>query len=467
MKKIAPGSICAGHDTLSVIPLHPASAGLRDTARAVHSPAVQLILEELRREIPLLRDASEEDDGPARRELEQLIQIISVRHGFELSHLEKDEILLNIEKEQRPFGILQPLVDDFAVTDIIITSFEKISIQHGRKNLGTSIRFPGPEAYEAFVERLLAKSGTTYSTKKPITDGMIGSFARVHAVHRALCECDMGPYVTIRLNRFPSVILDDLLAGGLAPAEVLNYLSAVLKSGNTLLIAGEVGTGKTTLARALASGISEQEAILVIEDTPEIRLDHPHVRYIATRETNTEGAGRVSPAECIRAGMRMAANRIIFGEIRDAEAAEAFIDVCASGHPGLSTIHARSAIEAVSRLQLFLGRVQRGVDPRVLNEQIATAVHVIVHTGVCRTTGCRRVLEVKEIGPVADGALRQRDIFQYHQQQGFPAWRLVNRVSAHRTALEGHSSPVNLSHMPGIIELDLDIAYRESAARAV
>ena len=102
----------------------------------------------------------------------------------------------------------------------------------------------------------------------------------------------------------------------------------------------------------VAATVPEDESILVIEDTPEIRLEHPHVRYVATREANTDGAGRVTPSECIRAGMRMAMNRIIFGEIRDAEAAEAFIDVCASGHPGLSTIHGRSAIEAVARLEL-------------------------------------------------------------------------------------------------------------------
>src|SRR5690606_24534801 len=251
----------------------------------------------------------------------------------------------------------------------------------------------------------LFRAGTTYSTKYPIADGMIGSFARLHAVHKSLCES--GPYLTIRLNRFSSVSGSDLVELGLAPSGVISYLQAIVESGNTLLIAGEVGTGKTTLARALASGMPGEESVLVIEDTPEIRLDHPHVRYISTREANIDGAGRVSPSECIRAGMRMAMNRIIFGEMRDAEAAEAFIDVCASGHPGLSTIHARSASEALVRLQLFLGRAQKGVALSVLQEQIATAVQVIVFVDICRSTWRRRIMEVKELGGLGDGALRQ------------------------------------------------------------
>jgi len=462
MKKIYPSIenySNVSHNRKPALPCEVSS--LQPVAQNACSPVARLVLDELRREITLIHNDDSDEKDLSRRELDTLINNIATKHGFELLYLEKDEILATIEKEQRPFGILQPLVENPSVTDIIISNFEKIGVQQGRTNYTTDLSFSSPESYEAFIERILNKAGTTYSTKKPITDGMIGGFARVHAVHKSLC--DSGPYVTIRLNRFSSVSLDDLCMKGLAPKEVLKYLQAVVQGGYTLLIAGEVGTGKTTLARALASAISTSEALLVIEDTPEIKLGHPNVRYITTRDANTDGAGQVTPAECIRAGMRMAMNRIIFGEIRDAEAAEAFIDVCASGHPGVSTIHARSAIEAVARLQLFLGRAQRGVDAKILNEQIATAVHVIVHVGVCKETMKRRILEVKEIGPVADGVLRQRDIFRYQFQSDNPAWKLLNRVSAHREALETGTTKVVLSSLPSILELGLDVAYREVA----
>jgi len=406
-------------------------------------PALAFILEETRRDLST-RGRQELSSG----ELTATLEEVAHRLGFQLASYERDLLLSHLEREQKTFGILQSLVDDIEVTDIIVSKYDKITIQRGRRNYKTSLSFASQQSFEAYVERLLLKAGTTYSTKQPITDGMIGSLARLHAVHK--CIADEGPYLTIRLNRFDRIGVEDLVERGLAPQAILDYLSAVINAGMTVLIAGEVGTGKTTLVRALAGEIPLEESLLVIEDTQEIRLQHPHVRYLTTREENAEGVGRVSPSFCIRAGMRMAMNRIIFGEIRDAEAAESFIDVCASGHPGMSTIHARSAAEAVARLELFLGRSQPGVGRAVLSDQVVTAVQVIVHVAICKATGARRVTEVREIGPVADGTIRHRTIFQYKPQGNVPTWQIPTRVSAHKEAIE---SMFSLSALPSTLRL--------------
>lgn len=412
------------------------------------SPALIYILREVQRSIGLQK-ASEDQDLTS-IQLQDLIDEASLRLGFELTSYERDEILAQLERGQKEFGILQELVDDPKTSDIIVSNFSKIDVQQGRRNLSTDLTFPDQDSYESFVERLLQRAGSTYSTAKPIADGMIGNFARIHVVHRCLCQT--GPYLTIRLNRFPSVTLEDLVRFSLAPKQVFDYLQGIVRSGQTLLVVGEVGTGKTTLIRALASSMPVHESILVIEDTPEIILEHPHVRYMYTRDANTDGAGRVTPSECIRAGMRMAMNRIIFGEMRDAEAAEAFIDVCASGHPGLSTIHARNASEAISRLELFLGRAQKGVARNVIYDQIAKSVQAIVFLDICKITGRRRIMEVKEIGPVSEGVIRQRDMFQYKLVSGKPAWRVPTRASAHRDQLE--QLGINTADLPDLIEVE-------------
>ncbi len=429
-------------------------------SRGQLAPALIYILEEVQRELGFSTELETTNELPSNAELQALIQRVSERLGFELSSYERDEILEHLEREQKPFGLLQELVDDPEISDIIVTNYCKIGVQQGRKNYITDISFPSQEAYQSYVDRLLQKAGTTCTTKKPIADGMLGTHARIHVIHPCLCES--GPYLTIRLNRFSSVTVDDLVKTGLAPIPVMDYLRAVIKTGATVLVVGEVGTGKTTLTRALASGIAAWESILVIEDTPEIRLEHPHVRYMTTRDDNSDGAGKVAPSECIRGGMRMAMNRIIFGEIRSAEAAEAFVDVCASGHPGLSTIHARSASEAITRLQLFLGRAQKGVSNMVLNEQIVTAVQVIVYVDICKQSWRRRIMEVTEIGPVADGQVREREIFKYQCNKGVPCWRVVNKLSAHRAMMEGLEVPVVLSSYQNVLELDLHILFKEA-----
>lgn len=415
------------------------------TSAATLSVTLLHILKEVQQELALSNNSLNA------HEKDSLVYNTGERLGFTLSAQEKDEILAYLERDSRPFGILQELVDDLSVNDIIVTAWNKVHVQIGRKNYRSAIGFASPTDYLAFVERLLTRAGSSYSTKIPVADGMIDGFARIHAVHSSLCA--EGPFLTIRINRFSEIEIDDLQYYGLAPRPILEYLAALVRSGQTIMIAGEVGTGKTTLARALGAMIPAEDSVLVIEDTPELKLQHPHVRYLRTRVANAEGEGKIAPAECIRAGMRMAMNRIIFGEIRDAEAAEAFIDVCASGHPGISTIHARSAADTVARLELFLGRAQKGAAANVLTQQVGNAIQILVHINVCNHSGSRRIMEVREIGAFADNVLRQKAVFTYQYKNSEAVWIVNNKLSNFKHELESQAEPLILSSLPTELKL--------------
>lgn len=361
---------------------------------------------------------------PGEEDLFRLIRLVEDAEGEELSDKERTSAVAALSSSLEHYDILTPLLENPLVNDIIVRSYKDISIQSGRQNIQTDLRFVDHEAYKSFIENLLKRAGKSCTVATPVVDAAIDPHVRACVTHESFSPPGSGPMLTLRVARHSNISIEGLVQSELAPRVILDYLSALIKDGDkTILIGGEVGTGKTTLVRALASKMREHEAILVIEDTHEIVLDRRFVRTLLTREPNTEGAGKIAPAQAIRTGMRMAMNRVILGEMRDAEAAEAFIDVCASGHAGMSTIHARNARDAISRLELFLARAQEGVGIENLRRQIANALSVVVFLGFDHNTKKRRIIEVLEVGASSDGAVQLSPIFSYAPTGMLPEWK--------------------------------------------
>lgn len=363
-------------------------------------------------------------------DLIEIVKHVEEKHAEFLSEHERTQVLAIISNSFEHFDILEPLVKNPEINDIIIRKYNDISVQTSRQNTQTDLSFADENHYKSFIENLLKQVGKSCTLATPVVDASLESHIRICVTHESFCPPGSGPMMTIRIARHTDVTLNELTDCKLAPPEIMEYLSKIVSIGNnTILIAGEVGTGKTTLVKALSMYVPENEAILIIEDTNEINLNRKFVRTLLTREANTEGAGKIPPAFAIRTGLRMAMNRLILGEMRDSEAAEAFIDVCSSGHSGFSTIHARSAKDAISRLELFLSRAQGNVTIDTIRKQIANAVSVIVFLAVNKKTQTRHIYEILEIGSFSDGAVQFSPIYKFQADQKVPSWKRESGVS--------------------------------------
>lgn len=401
---------------------------------------------------------------PDEEDLFRLVRHVEDLEGEELSEKERTSVVAALSASLDHYDILTPLIENRNVNDIIVRSYRDISIQSGRRNIQTDLQFPDHDTYKSFIENLLKRAGKACTSATPVVDAAIDPHVRACVTHESFSPSGTGPMLTLRISRHRGISLDGLVQNELAPRIVLEYLAALVHHGDvTILVAGEVGTGKTTLIKALTTYIPEHEAILVIEDTHEIVLDRPFVRTLLTREANTEGTGRISPAQAIRTGMRMAMNRIILGEMRDAEAAEAFIDVCASGHSGMSTVHSRNAKDALSRMELFLARAQGKVGIETIRKQLANAISIVVFLGVDKHSQKRRIIEVIEVGSSGDGAIQVSPIFSFinptaSTNPSIPEWKRNQGITLHRETLL--QSGIKLPQVGEILSFDPENLYR-------
>ena len=198
----------------------------------------------------------------------------------------------------------------------------------------------------------------------------------------------------------------------------------------TMMVAGETGTGKTTLIRCLGTQFGPDESIVAVEDTPEVNFTHPYFRSLVSRSANTEGVGEVTLQEHIMTTLRLTPTRVILGEMRSPYAAEAFLESAQTGHIGMSTLHARNEIETLVRLDSLLGRAQKSVSIDIIRQQIALAVDCVVWMLREKGSGKVRVGEIIEVGNFVEGVIQVRPMFTLVETGERPVWKVNSWSSA-------------------------------------
>ncbi len=391
------------------------------------------ILREARRE--LSSDAQLRADGGGQLSIKEETIVKAVdkvlkRREETLDDIERANIIIHLQKDLLGWGVLQPLIDNRDVTDIHVYDYQTVVLQRGKSSELTGIHWPNHQAYTAFIDRLLMRVGKSLSTQQHTVDCSFSNGIRICAVHESVCG-QRGPLLSIRVPRVVNATLEGVVSYQTAPSLIVDYLASVTKSGlATMMIAGETGTGKTTLMRALATQFGPDESIVAVEDTPELNLQHPFFRSLVSRTANLEGVGEVTLQEHIKTTLRMTPTRVILGEMRTPPSAEAFLESAQTGHVGMSTIHARNARETLVRLESLLGRAQKSVSMDIIRQQIALAVDVVVWLLREKGSGKPRIGEVIEVGHFVEGVIQVRPMFTLIKTGKQPVWRVDSWASS-------------------------------------
>lgn len=391
------------------------------------------ILREARRELGSDQNLRQEGDRQGMLREETIVKAVDKvlkRREESLDDIERANIIIHLQKDLLGWGVLQPLIDNRDVTDIHCYDYQTVVLQRGKVSELTGIHWPNHQAYTAFIDRLLMRVGKSLSTQQHTIDCSYSNGIRICAIHESVCG-QRGPLLSIRIPRVINATLEGIVSYQVAPALIVDYLASLTRSGLcTMMVAGETGTGKTTLMRCLATQFGPDESIVAVEDTPELNLQHPFFRSLVSRTANIEGVGEVTLQEHIKTTLRMTPTRVLLGEMRTPLAAEAFLESAQTGHVGMSTIHARNARETLVRLESLLGRAQKSVSIEIIRQQIALAVDSVIWLFREKGTGKPRIGEIIEVGHFVEGVIQVRPMFTLIKTGKQPVWRVDSWASS-------------------------------------
>ncbi|MER6996585.1 TadA family conjugal transfer-associated ATPase [Streptomyces sp. NPDC000410] len=285
-------------------------------------------------------------------------------------------------------GPLEPLLADPAVTDVLVSSPDRVWVDRGGGLQLTGITFSDAAAVRRLARRLAAVAGRRLDDAHPWVDARLPDGTRMHAV---LPPVAVGSTcLSLRVVRHRAFSLSELVAAGTVPPGGDRLLGALIEARVSYLISGGTGSGKTTLLSTLLGLVGERERIVLAEDSAELRPDHPHVVRLESRSANQEGAGRVTLRDLVRQALRMRPDRLVVGEVRGAEVTD-LLAALNTGHDGSGTVHANTAADVPARLEA-LGTAA-GLDRAALHSQLAAALSAVLHL-VRDRDGRRRVAEV-------------------------------------------------------------------------
>jgi pilus assembly protein CpaF len=313
-------------------------------------------------------------------------------------------------------GPIEPFLVDPTVSEIMVNGLRPIWVERDGRLHSTTARFSSEAQLRHVIDRIVGRIGRRVDESTPMVDGRLPDGSRINAVLPPLAVD--GPSLTVRKFTARSFTTDDLVNHHTATPEVVALLSACVQAKLNILVSGGTGTGKTTLLNLLSSFVPDGERIVTIEDSCELSLRHENLVRLESRPANVEGRGEVTARGLLRNALRMRPDRIIVGEVRGGEALD-MLQAMNTGHDGsLSTLHANSPRDALSRVETMVLMAGMDLPIRAIREQVASAVDLIVHL-VRLHDGTRRISQLVEVNGMEGEVITLTDLFVLDQNAGY------------------------------------------------
>ena len=395
-----------GPPTMPSAPRLQSQAPVRESFRDVKFRIQNRVIQDLDPKLDLSNQVE------VRRQIEDIFGKVIDEEGLALTRAERVRMLEQITDEIIGLGPLEPLLRDESITEIMVNGPRQVYIERSGKLELTNVVFQNDDHVMRIIDRIIAPIGRRVDESSPMVDARLTDGSRVNAIIPPLSL--VGPVVTIRKFSASPFTVDDLIRFGTATADMFDFLRACVEARLNIFVSGGTGSGKTTTLNVLSSFIPNDERIVTIEDAAELQLRQEHVVTLESRPPNIEGKGAIPIRELVRNALRMRPDRIIVGECRSGEALD-MLQAMNTGHDGsMSTGHANSPRDMLSRLETMV--LMSGVDLplRAIREQVASAVDLIVQQSRLKD-GTRKIVNITEVQGMEGDVIVMQDVFVFEQ----------------------------------------------------